>query len=72
MTGRSELDNCVLRWVQNPLPLTERPFQALAKQAGCTEADAISAIRWLKEQGCIRRYRAQLDYKRLGDRKSVV
>jgi DNA-binding Lrp family transcriptional regulator len=72
MTGRSELDNCVLQWVQNPLPLTERPFRALAQQAGCSEADAIAAIRRLKEQGYIRRYRAQLDYKRLGRVATLV
>lgn len=72
MTGRSELDNCVLQWVQNPLPLTERPFRELAQQAGCSEADAIAAIRRLKEQGYIRRYRAQLDYKRLGRVATLV
>lgn len=72
MTGRSGLDNCVLQWVQNPLPLTERPFLELAHQAGCSEAQAIAAIQRLKEQGYIRRYRAQLDYKRLGRVATLV
>jgi len=72
MTGSSEFSNCVLRWVQNPLPLTERPFLALAQQAGCSEAQAIAVIRQLKEQGYIRRYRAQLDYKRLGRVATLV
>jgi DNA-binding Lrp family transcriptional regulator len=72
MTGRSELDNCVLQWVQNPLPLTERPFLALAQQAGCSEAEVISAMQRLKAQGYIRRYRAQLDYKRLGRVATLV
>ncbi|MBN2514245.1 MAG: hypothetical protein JXB18_15000 [Sedimentisphaerales bacterium] len=72
MTGRSGLDNCVLQWVQNPLPLTERPFQALAEQAGCSEAQAIAVIRRLRDQGYIRRYRAQLDYKRLGRVATLV
>ncbi|MEN6308836.1 MAG: hypothetical protein ABFD91_13900 [Anaerohalosphaeraceae bacterium] len=72
MTGRSDLDNVILRWVQNPLPLTERPFLALAQQAGCSEAQVLAAIRRLKEQGYIRRYRAQLDYKRLGRVAALV
>ena len=56
----------ILSAVQEPLPLCERPFAAMAAQLGLTEQQLLDGIVQLKSDGLIRRYRAQLSYRALG------
>lgn len=56
----------VLSAVQEPLPLCERPFEAMAQTLRCTERELLNEIGRFKADGLIRRYRAQLQYRALG------
>lgn len=52
--------------LQRDLPLTEKPYLALAEELGVEEKDVLKALRWLKSKGIIRRLGATFDARRLG------
>jgi siroheme decarboxylase len=60
------LDRQILTLVSNALPLTERPFQAVAEQVGLSEDEVIGRLRNLKEQGLIRRIGAVINPRKMG------
>lgn len=66
MTAPKPLEQAVLRMVQEPLPLCERPFSVLAEQLACSEETLLDQIHRLKTDGLIRRYRPQINYRALG------
>jgi DNA-binding Lrp family transcriptional regulator len=61
----SERDMRCFRALQTPLPLRERPFAALAKEAGVEEAELLSFGRF-HLGSAIRRYVGTLRHRRLG------
>ena len=66
MTSLTTFQQALLRAVQEPLALCERPFAAMAEPLGCGEEVLLAEIRRLKDNGLIRRYRPQLRYRALG------
>lgn len=56
----------ILRAIQNPLPLCDRPFEQLAAALHTTEQSLLDEIRRLSSDGLIRRFRPRLRYRALG------
>jgi DNA-binding Lrp family transcriptional regulator len=61
----------LLAALQSGLPLSARPFADLAREAGCTEAEAIAEVARLREKGLVRRFGAVFDTRRLGYRSAL-
>ncbi len=57
--------------LQRGIPLCRRPFQALADEAGCDEADVLEFLGQCREQGLVRRFGAVFDTRRLGYRSAL-
>ncbi|MEE9489823.1 MAG: Lrp/AsnC family transcriptional regulator [Thermoplasmata archaeon] len=56
----------LLRTLQEGLPLSTRPFRAIAERLGRTEEEVISGIRDMTESGTIRKLGAVLNPRRMG------
>lgn len=67
----TDLDRRVLDRIQAAFPVTSRPFAALAKDFGVTEAEVIASVRGLKSAGVIRRIGAIFDSHRLGYKSTL-
>jgi DNA-binding Lrp family transcriptional regulator len=61
-----DLDRKILDRVQSDFPLVSRPFQALAKELGCTEEEILRRIRRMEGEGTIRRIGPIFEIQRLG------
>lgn len=61
-----ELDKKIIGLIQGDLPLTSRPFSALAKKIGMTEKDFVDRVANLKKRGVIRRFGATLRHQEAG------
>ena len=62
------------RWLvalQEGLPLDPRPFQALAAELNCAEADLIAFLARCRTEGVVRRFGAVFDTRRLGYRSAL-
>ena len=68
----SESDKRLIAALQEGLPLTARPYAALAAQAGMTEAEAIARIAALRAAGAIRRFGVVVRHRRLGYRANAM
>ncbi len=66
MNDLTSFQRIVLSAIQEPLPISEQPFEMLALQLNCTEQKLLDEIRQLKETGWIRRFRPQIRYAALG------
>jgi siroheme decarboxylase len=60
------IDRTILNIIQEEFPLTEKPFEAIGKQAGISGEEALGRIRRLTEEGYIRRIGLVLERKKLG------
>ena len=59
------------RWLaelQRGIPLCARPFEALARELGCAEADLLDFVARCRGAGLVRRFGAVFDTRRLGYR----
>ena len=66
------LDNVkLLALLQQGIPLCRRPFEALADEVGCEEADVIGFLDDCRAQGLVRRFGAVFDTRRLGYRSAL-
>lgn len=54
-TGLSPFETALIHATQTGLPLQRDPYQAVAAQLGCTEADVLSHLQLLLARGVIRR-----------------
>ena len=61
-----DLDKKIIHYLQGDLPLTARPFAALAERIGIDEGELLDRIKLLKEQGILRRLGATLYHQRVG------
>ncbi len=59
------LDRQLLERIQRAFPVEPRPFRALADQVGSTEADVLTRVQRLQDQGIIRQIGPVFDLKRL-------
>ena len=66
MKPEIERDLKFLKLLQNELPLTERPFDAIAKKAGLSTTQTLRKIRSLKRSGAIRRFGAVIHHRKTG------
>ncbi len=64
----TERERAMVRALQRPLPLRERPFAVLAAEAGVEEAELLRFARWLKSERIMRRYVGTLRHRRAGVR----
>ena len=62
----------LLYQMQHAFPLSQRPFQELARTLGSSEPEVIETVRRLKAEGIIRQTSAIFDTKRLGYKSSLV
>jgi len=60
------LDKRLLNIIQSDFPVESRPYAALGRQLGITEAEALARVRRLRENGIIRRLGANFQAKELG------
>lgn len=61
-----ERDRKLLDLVQKSIPLTARPYLALARELGMSEDEVLTRLRRLKEAGIIRRLGGIFDSRKVG------
>jgi len=66
------MENELLFQMQNAFPMTQRPFEVIAKELNTTEKEILSMVQKLKEEKIIRQTSAIFDTKRLGYKSSLV
>ncbi len=66
------MENELLYQMQNAFPMTQRPFEVLAKALDTTETEILSMVQKLKDEKIIRQTSAIFDTKRLGYKSSLV
>jgi DNA-binding Lrp family transcriptional regulator len=59
-------DKRLVRVLSEAVPLTERPFAEIARQAGVSEEAAIERVRAWISSGVIRRFGARVDHRAVG------
>jgi DNA-binding Lrp family transcriptional regulator len=60
------VDEIILRAVQDGIPLTHSPFSEIASQLDMTEEEIISKIKIMQEKGIIRRFGASIGHRDIG------
>jgi DNA-binding Lrp family transcriptional regulator len=68
----NDFDKQLLNIIQSDIPLVSRPFAALAERLGADEATVIERLRFLRENGFIRRIGPFFDSARLGYVSTLV
>ncbi len=68
----TDFDKKLLNLIQTDLPLEKRPFSVIAETLGTDENTVIERLRFLKEQGLIRRIGPFFDSGRLGYVSTLV
>jgi len=62
----SELEKKVIACLQGDIPVTERPYQDLAKDIGISENEFLNVMNKLNDRGLIRRFGATLKHQNSG------
>ena len=62
----TELDKKIIALIQGDLPVTKRPFQAIAQQLAIDEDTVLATLKKLRKQGVIRRFGATLRHQKSG------
>lgn len=62
----------LLSILETGIEIVPAPYQEIAKKVGVSEAVLLEEIRRLKEQGLIRRFRGQMNYRMLGRTACLV
>ena len=60
------VDKQILNIIQKNFPVIEEPFKAVAVKVGLSEDEALKRIKFLKDEGIIRRIGAVFDSKKMG------
>jgi DNA-binding Lrp family transcriptional regulator len=68
----TDLEKKVIAAVQGDIPITERPFDAIARRIGATETDVIDTLNSLQERGVLRRFGATLKHQRSGFKANAM
>ena len=66
MSRFTESEQRLLRALEEPLPICERPFEAIARAAGWSEEDLLARLREWTRDGTIRRFGARVNHRRAG------
>jgi DNA-binding Lrp family transcriptional regulator len=67
-----DLERRIIHHLQGDLPLTARPFAALAREIGIGEEELLERIKSLKEQGILRRFGANLRHQVAGFKANAM
>lgn len=67
----STIDRKILTIIQSGFPIAPRPYEVIGEQIGITEAEALAAVRSLKQRNVIRRLGANFNSKGLGWRSTL-
>ena len=59
-------DKAILNQIQSSFPLTPRPYAAVGELLGLTEAEVVSRVQRMMQDGIIRRIGANFNSRRLG------
>jgi DNA-binding Lrp family transcriptional regulator len=62
----TELEKKIIASIQKDMPVTERPYAAIADKLGITEKDLLNRLKDLNQRGVIRRFGATLRHQRAG------
>ena len=65
-------ERALLAALADGLPLKPRPFAALGARLGVTEAEALDALRALRDRGVVRRFGVVVRHHELGYRASAM
>jgi DNA-binding Lrp family transcriptional regulator len=68
----SASDRDLLEALQDGLPLTERPYAALAERLGFTEAEVLARLERLQAEGTVKRFGVVVRHRRLGYRANAM
>lgn len=68
----SAIDRRILNTIQENIPFSARPFEALAEKAGIGEAYLLKKLTELKKKGLIKDYAARINHKKLGYKSTLV
>lgn len=72
MERLSETERAVLGLIEDGLPLTTRPYEALGARAGLSEAEVIEVIGRLKRRGFVKRFGLVVRHHELGYRANAM
>ncbi|WP_406659761.1 siroheme decarboxylase subunit beta [Methanolobus sp. ZRKC3] len=61
-----DVEERILRAIQDGIPLTHSPFSEIAGQLEMTEEEVISRIKRMQEKGIIRRFGASIGHRDIG------
>lgn len=61
-----DLDKKILDIIQTEFPVEHRPYEAIGRQVGLTEAETLARVRALKQKQVIRRIGANFQSRKLG------
>jgi DNA-binding Lrp family transcriptional regulator len=67
-----DLEKKIIHYLQEDLPLTVRPFAVIAERIGIHEEELLDRIKFLKEQGILRRFGATLYHQRIGFKANAM
>lgn len=59
-------DVCLLRELEQGLPLVPYPFDEIGKRLGISGTEVMERVRCLKDAGIIRKFRARIDQRKVG------
>ncbi|MDY6823043.1 MAG: Lrp/AsnC family transcriptional regulator [Thermodesulfobacteriota bacterium] len=62
----------IIAAIQGDIPVTSRPYKAIAEEIGLSEESVISTLQSLCERGVIRRFGATLRHQRSGIRANAM
>lgn len=64
-------DKRILDIIQTGFPIAPRPYEAIGKEVGLTEAEALARVRALKASGIIRRIGANFQSAKIGFKSTL-
>lgn len=62
----TELDKAIIRELQGNLPLVPKPYKEIAERLNIDEETLLEKIRWMREEGMIRRLGAAIRHREAG------
>ncbi|WP_373501836.1 Lrp/AsnC family transcriptional regulator [Desulfococcus sp.] len=68
----TQLEKRIISMIQGDMPITARPYQAIADRLGVTEEAVIETLRELSGRGVIRRFGATLRHQKSGFRANAM
>ena len=67
-TDNPAFEQSLIDVISNGLPLVSRPYEAIARQLGCSESRVVEALQRLMQRGYIKRFGVVVRHRKLGYR----